>query len=456
MSNQQRPSLSFWQIWNMSFGFLGIQYGFGLQQANLSPIFRYLGANEHELPILWLAGPVTGLLIQPLIGAISDRTWTRFGRRKPFFLLGALIGSIAVMFMPYVPYLWMAVGLFWILDAAMNTAMEPYRALVGDKLNAEQRTIGFSVQTFMIAGGQILAGLMPLVMLAMGVSDVSEGNSVPDIVKYSFLVGVVAMLVSVAWTAYTTDEYPPEDIEEFKAKNSGENVFVAAVKEIWHTSFNLPKPIASLWWVKFFSWFGMPLMWQYLSLSIARHCFNAPTPDSPGFAEGAANVGLALTVMNVTTVIMSFLIPSVIRKIGARHTYALFLLLGGIGFMSQQLTNELTMVLASMVLVGIAWSAIITVPFIITTAAVPQAKIGIYVGLLNAFICLPQIVEMFSIGFIYDSLLGGDPRNAIFLAGVMLALAAAFVYRIPKSVEVTPSVDDVMEAEAEARTHTEA
>jgi maltose/moltooligosaccharide transporter len=293
-------------------------------------------------------------------------------------------------------------------------------------------------------------------MLAMGVSDTTDGNSVPDIVKYSFLIGVIAMLVSVAWTAYTTDEYPPEDIEAFKKEHSGENVFVAAVKEIWHISRDLPKPIASLWWVKFFSWFGMPLMWQYLSLSIARHCFNAPNPDSPGFAEGAANVGLALTVMNVTTVVMSFLIPSIIRKIGARHTYALFLLLGGIGFMSQQLTNELNVVLATMVLVGIAWSAIITVPFIITTAAVPAAKIGVYVGLLNAFICLPQIIEMFSIGFIYDSLLAGDPRNAIFLAGAMLAMAALFVYRIPASVEVKPSVDDVFEAEAEARTHTEA
>ena len=184
-NNRQRPRMSFWQIWNMSFGFLGIQYGFGLQQANLSPIFRYHGAVESELPILWLAGPVTGLLIQPLIGAMSDGTWTRFGRRKPYFLIGALIGSIAVMFMPYVPYLWMAVGLFWILDAAMNTAMEPYRALVGDKLNKEQRTVGYAVQTFMLAGGQVLAGLMPLIMLAFGVSAATDGNTIPDIVKYS-------------------------------------------------------------------------------------------------------------------------------------------------------------------------------------------------------------------------------------------------------------------------------
>jgi maltose/moltooligosaccharide transporter len=436
MSIIKRPNLSFWQIWNMSFGFLGIQYGFGLQQANLSPIFRYHGAVESELPILWLAGPVTGLLIQPLIGALSDRTWTRFGRRKPFFVMGALIGSIAVMLMPYVPQLWMVVGLFWILDAAMNTAMEPYRALVGDSLNTKQRTIGFSVQTFMIAAGQILAGLMPLIMLAFGVSDATDGNSIPDIVKYSFVIGCVALLGSVAWTANTTKEYEPENLQEILQENKGKNLFVSAVGEIWEIATNMPKAIKSLWWVKFFSWFGLPLMWQYLSLSIARHCFNAPTPESPGFAEGAANVGLALTVMNITTVVMSFMIPTVIRIIGARNCYALFLALGGCGFLSMQLTEELNMVLLGMVPVGIAWSAIITVPFILTTQSVPATKIGVYMGLLNAFICLPQIIEMLTIGSFYDSLLMGDPRNALALAGIMLVTAAAFVYRIPKESDV--------------------
>jgi len=448
MSIVKRPNLSFWQIWNMSFGFLGIQYGFGLQQANLSPIFRYHGAVESELPILWLAGPVTGLLIQPLIGAISDKTWTPYGRRKPFFVMGALIGSIAVMLMPYVPELWMVVGLFWILDAAMNSAMEPYRALVGDSLNTKQRTVGFSMQTFMIAAGQILAGLMPLIMLAFGVSDTTDGKSIPDIVKYSFVIGCVALLGSVAWTAKTTKEYEPENLQEVLAENEGKNVFVAAIAEIWHIATDMPKAIKSLWWVKFFTWFGLPLMWQYLSLSIARHCFNAPTPDSPGFAEGAANVGLALTVMNVTTVVMSFMIPAVIRRIGARNCYALFLALGGLGFISMQFTESLNVVLLCMVPVGIAWSAIITVPFIMTTATVPAAKIGVYMGLLNAFICLPQIFEMLTIGFFYDSLLMGDPRNAIALAGAMLVIAAAFVYRIPKDADVSGvDEEDVLEAE---------
>ena len=449
MNTQPKPNLSFWQIWNMSFGFLGIQYGFGLQQANLSPIFRYLEADESKLPILWLAGPVTGLLIQPLIGAISDGTWTRFGRRKPFFLFGALIGSIAVLFMPYSPVLWVAVGLFWILDASMNTAMEPYRALVGDKLNDKQRTVGFSVQTFMIAGGQIAAGFMPLLLLYFGISAVTDGKKIPDIVKYSFVIGVAAMLISVAWTAWTTDEYPPNNLEEFRkveaAKGGIYGKIIHAFKEIWDAIIEMPKGLRQIWWVKFFTWYGMPLMWQYLALSIARHCYNAPTPDSPGFPEGSAKAGLALIVMNVTTVAMAFLIPSVVRAIGTRMTYALFLVIGGLGFISMLFTNDINFVLGGMVGVGIGWSAIITVPFIMTTSIVPANRTGVYMGLLNAFICIPQIIEMLTVGFFYDSLLGGDARNALVLAGICLILGAVACLFISKDVE--PVKQEVLEAD---------
>lgn len=440
MNTQPKPMLSFWQIWNMSFGFLGIQYGFGLQQANLSPIFRYLGAEEGKLAVLWLAGPVTGLLIQPIIGAISDGTWTRFGRRKPFFLIGALTGSIAVLLMPYSPALWMAVGLFWILDASMNTAMEPYRAMVGDKLNESQRTLGFSVQTFMIAGGQILAGLMPLILLTyFGLSSETDGKHVPDIVKYSFVIGVVAMLTTMAWTNFTTDEYPPDDLEAFRAEQAKKGGIIGkiihAFKDIWDAVIEMPQGLRQIWWVKLFTWYGMPMMWQYLALSIARHCYNAPTPESPGFAEGSAKVGLAYTVMNVTTVVMAFLIPSIVRTIGTRMTYAIFLIIGGLGFISMLFTNNINMVLAGMVGVGIGWSAIITVPFIMTTSIVPAHRIGVYMGLLNAFICIPQILEMVTIGFYYDTLLGGDARNAIVLAGICLILGAAACFFISRDVE---------------------
>ena len=440
MNTQRKPMLSFWQIWNMSFGFLGIQYGFGLQQANLSPIFRYLDADESKLAILWLAGPVTGLLIQPVIGAISDGTWTRFGRRKPFFLIGALVGSVAVLLMPYSSALWMAVGLFWILDASMNTAMEPYRAMVGDKLNDKQRTIGFSVQTFMIAGGQIAAGLMPLLLLSFGISsDTQGGHHIPNIVKYSFVIGVVAMLATMAWTNFTTDEYPPDNLEEFRAEQAAKGGFFGkighAFKDIWEAVVDMPQGLRRIWWVKLFTWYGLPFMWQYLSLSIARHSFNAPSPDSPNFAEGSSWGGPAFVVMNVTTVVMAFLIPSIVRAIGTRMTYAVLLVFGGIGFISMLLFTNIYAVLACMIGVGIAWSAIITIPFIMTTSIVSPKRIGVYMGLLNAFICIPQIMNNLTVGFYYNSLLKGDPRNALVLCGICMLLAAGACMFITKDVE---------------------
>lgn len=488
MNTQRKPTLSFWQIWNMSFGFLGIQYGFGLQQANLSPIFRYLDADESKLPILWLAGPVTGLLIQPIIGAISDGTWTRFGRRKPFFLIGALVGSVAVLLMPYSSALWMAVGLFWILDASMNTAMEPYRAMVGDKLDDKQRTIGFSVQTFMIGGGQIAAGIMPLLLLSFGVSDDTQGGThIPNIVKYSFVIGVVAMLASMAWTNFTTDEYPPDNLEEFRAEQAAKGGFFGkighAFKDIWEAVVDMPTALRRIWWVKLFSWYGLPFMWQFLSLSIARHSFNAPTPDSPNFAEGSSYGGIAFIFMNVTTVIMAFIIPSVVRMIGTRITYAVFLLIGGLGFISMLLVDNFYGVVDAtvlngirsflltihfpyvysaipsadnifgvadcMILVGIAWSAIITIPFIMTTSIVSPKRIGVYMGLLNAFICIPQIFNNLTAGLYYDTLLKGDPRNALVLCGICFILAAIACVFITKDVEPQyVSEGDVLEAES--------
>lgn len=433
MQDSKKPSLSFWQIWNMCFGFFGIQYGFGLQQANLSPIFSYHGASEHELPILWLAGPVTGLLIQPIIGALSDGTWNRFGRRKPFFMLGALVGSIAVMFMPYVPELWMVVGLFWILDASMNTAMEPYRALVGDKLNHKQRPFGFAVQSFMIGSGQILAGLMPIIMLSLGVSAETDGGTqIPAIVKLSFVSGVVVIILSSVWSFFTTQEIPPQDLAAFRQQHRGNqlaNVFPDLIMAIK----NMPASLKAVWWVKLVTWFALPLMWQYLALSIAHHVYNAPTPASPGYAEGTAQVGLAFTVMNITTIIMAIFIGRIVTKIGDNKTYGLFLLIGGIGFLSMQLTNTLYPTLACMALVGIGWSAVMTVPFIITADVAPAARVGVYMGLLNAMICIPQIMEMFSIGYIYDSVLNGDPRNALGLAGILFVVGAVLALRIDTS-----------------------
>lgn len=439
MNNKQKPTLAFWQVWNMCFGFFGIQYGFGLQQANLSPIFSYHGALEHELPMLWLAGPVTGLLIQPLIGAISDRTWTRFGRRKPFFLWGALVGSVAVMFMPYVPELWMVVGLFWILDAAMNTAMEPYRAMVGDMVNREQRPFAFALQTFMISGGQILASLMPVIMIAFGVSAVTDGNQIPDIVKYSFVIGVIVIIATAFWSFNRVQEYPPENVEAFKAENKGK-VFSHVLIDLWTALKDMPQSLRTLWWVKLVTWFGLPLMWQYLSLSIAHHVYNAPTPDAPGFAEGTAQGGTAFAVMHITTLVMSFFIAKTIHKFGDSKVYAFCLMVGGLGFLSMQLTTDLYMTLACMALVGVGWAGVITVPFIMCANVAPMMRIGIYMGLLNGMICLPQIMEMVSIGFIYESVLGGDPRNALALCGVLFLVGAVLALRINTAADTKTSM----------------
>lgn len=430
----KKPTLSFWQIWNMCFGFLGIQYGFGLQQANLSPIFTYHGASYDELPMLWLAGPVTGLLIQPLIGALSDRTWTRFGRRKPFFMWGALIGSAAVMFMPYVPELWMVVGLFWILDAAMNTAMEPYRAMVGDMVNRPQRPFAFALQTFMISTGQILASLMPVIMLAVGVSAVTDGTQIPDIVKFSFVIGVVVIIITAIWSFTKTQEYPPENIEAFQAENKGK-VLSSVLPDLLSAFKEMPKSLRQLWWVKLVTWFGLPLMWQYLSLSIAYHVYNAPTPDSPGFAEGTAQGGTAFAVMHISTLVMSFFIAKTVHRFGDNRVYAFCLLVGGLGFLSMQLTTDLYMTLACMALVGVGWAGVITVPFIMCANVAPALRIGVYMGLLNAMICLPQIMEMLSIGLIYDSVLGGDPRNALAFCGLLFLLGSALALRINTSAD---------------------
>ena len=337
----------------------------------------------------------------------------------------------------------------------MNTAMEPYRAMVGDKLNDKQRTIGFSVQTFMIAGGQIAAGLMPLLLLSFGISsDTQGGHHIPNIVKYSFVIGVVAMLATMAWTNFTTDEYPPDNLEEFRAEQAAKGGFFGkighAFKDIWEAVVDMPQGLRRIWWVKLFSWYGLPFMWQYLSLSIARHSFNAPTPDSPNFAEGSSWGGPAFVVMNVTTVVMAFLIPSIVRAIGTRMTYAVLLVFGGIGFISMLLFTNIYAVLACMVGVGIAWSAIITIPFIMTTSIVSPKRIGVYMGLLNAFICIPQIMNNLTVGFYYNSLLKGDPRNALVLCGICMLLAAGACMFITKDVE-PKYVTEGDELEAESR-----
>ncbi len=480
-----KSNLSFWQIWNMSFGFLGIQYGFGLQQANMSPIYRYLGADEASIPGLWLAGPLTGLLLQPIIGAISDKSWSpRWGRRKPFILAGALLGSVAMIMMPNSSYIWMAAGLMWMLDAGLNSAMEPFRAFVGDMLNEKQRPTGFAVQSFMVGFGQTLANLMPYILPILGISMVmSSGqmeNGIPNSVRYPFYIGAAAILISVLWTIRTTKEHPPVSDQHKKPEvftdeekksisfwhlaltvGAGIMAFFFAVrmggfvtgllwgagvgagsylflmlpvfKEILASLSAMPTVMKQLWWVKFFTWYGLPLMWQYLSLATAKYAFNAPDTISNrvGFEEGTKWGGLCFAMFSISCAVVSIFIPRIARAIGsARATHAMFLTIGAMGFFLTLTSNDKMIYLVGMSIIGLAWGSIMSMPYLMLAGSVPKERMGVYMGIFNGFICVPQFIGMLTVPLFYKPLLGNDPRNALVLAGICLLLAAAACFLV--------------------------
>jgi maltose/moltooligosaccharide transporter len=482
---KEKPNLSFWQIWNMSFGFLGIQYGFGLQQANMSPIYRYLGADEASIPGLWLAGPLTGLLLQPIIGAISDKSWSpTWGRRKPFILVGALLGSIAMILMPNSSTLWMAAGLMWMLDAGLNSAMEPFRAFVGDMLNDKQRPTGFAVQSFMVGFGQTLANLMPYILPFIGISMVvsqSElANGIPNSVRYPFYIGAAAILLTVIWTIRTTKEYPPEndDYKKIHAFTDEEKksisfwhlaltagaailafgfayfsgglanglkwglgilaggyllLMLPVFKEILASLSSMPTVMRQLWWVKFFTWYGLPLMWQYLSLATAKYAFDAPdTLSNPaGFEAGTKWGGLCFAAFSISCAVVSIFIPRIAKAIGSnRGTHALFLCIGACGFFLTLTSNDKYIYLAGMTIIGLMWGSIMSMPYLMLASAVPQEKMGVYMGIFNGFICVPQFIGMLTVPLFYKSILGNDPRNALVLAGVCMLFAAASCFLV--------------------------
>jgi len=423
---QQKPRLSFWQIWNMSFGFLGIQFGWGLQIANMSPIYKYLGAEESALPYLWLAGPVTGLLVQPIIGSMSDRTWNRLGRRRPYFLVGAIIASITLFFMPNSSSVWMAAGLLWILDASINITMEPFRAFVADKLPEEQRTTGFVTQSFFIGIGQTLANALPYIFTAVGVVGVMA-SGIPISVDYAFKIGAAVFLLAVLWTVFTAEEYPPEDIEAFMRMKRERRGVLAGFAEIFHSVREMPKTMKQLAVVQFFTWFALPCMWQFFGIAIARHVFKAPDQNSPRFAEGTEWGGLCFAVYNIVCFLVAFLLPALARATNRKTVHALALACGGFGLVSVFFVQNKWMLFASMAGVGIAWASILSMPYVILSTAIPPARMGVYMGVFNLFIVIPQVVMSFVVPPIFDSLLGGDPVKAVVLGGISMLIAALSV-----------------------------
>lgn len=421
-----KPRLSFWQIWNMSFGFLGIQFGWGLQLANMSPIYKYLHAEESHLPYLWLAGPVTGLIIQPIIGSMSDRTWNRLGRRRPYFLVGAILASTALFFMPNSPELWIAAGLLWVLDASINITMEPFRAFVADNLPDEQRTLGFVMQSFFIGIGQTLANALPYLFTMLGVVGVMS-TGIPLSVDYAFKIGAVVFLIAVLWTVVSTSEYPPENMEAFQRMKRERKGVLAGFAEIFSSVAEMPPTMKQLAVVQFFTWFALPCMWQFFGIAVARHVFGAPDESSPLFAQGIEWGGLCFAVYNVVCFLVAFMLPSLAKGTSRKTVHMIALVCGGLGLISVLFIANKWMLFLSMAGVGIAWASILSMPYVMLSTAVPAARMGVYMGVFNLFIVIPQIVMSLIVPNIFNNVLGSDPRNAVVLGGIALLVAAVTV-----------------------------
>jgi maltose/moltooligosaccharide transporter len=433
----QKPRLSFWQIWNMSFGFLGIQFGWGLQIANMSPIYKYLGAEESTLPYLWLAGPITGLIVQPIVGSMSDRTWNRFGRRRPFFLVGAILASIALFVMPESGAIWMAAGLLWILDASINITMEPFRAFVADKLPEEQRTLGFVMQSFFIGIGQTLANALPIILTAVGVTGVLA-SGIPVTTEYAFKIGAVVFLLAVIWTVMTTKEYPPEDMAEFERMKRESRGVLGGFREIFSSIKEMPKTMKQLAVVQFFTWFALPCMWQFFGLAVARQAFGTSDASSPAFKEGTEWGGLCFAVYNIVCFAIAFLLPAAAKATSRKAVHAIALFCGGLGLLSVYFIQNKYGFWLSMTGVGIAWASILSMPYVMLSTAVPPMRMGIYMGVFNLFIVIPQVAMSFIMPPLITNVIGDDPVRIVMIGGASLLIAALSVFIVDDTQKRVP------------------
>lgn len=486
-----KPRLSFWQIWNMSFGFLGIQFGFALQNANVSRIFETLGAEIDQIPVLWLAAPVTGLIIQPIIGHWSDKTWTRLGRRKPFFLFGAIFASLAILFMPNSSTWLIAAGTLWIMDASINISMEPFRAFVGDMLPSEQRTLGFSMQSFFIGMGAVAGSALPYILANwFGISNIPQGEElIPDTVHWSFYIGGVVFLLSVFVTIFSTKEYSPEELANFeKHENIVANVaempavneipvgrfvnfglffstlaiaiggfvyflsldvqiyiltgvfllmalmfFVVAgmqrnekhngLTEIMTDLLNMPRTMGQLAVVQFFTWLSLFAMWIYTTSAVTAYHYGTTDSASALYNEGANWTGVLFGAYSLFAAMVAFLLPVVAKKISRKMTHLVALIIGGLGLMSMYVFKNPDMLLVSMFGVGVAWASILSMPYAMLTGALPAAKMGVYMGIFNFFIVLPQILAASILGSVTKHLFGGEAIYTLVFGGVAMIIA---------------------------------
>lgn len=425
----QKTRLSFWQIWNMSFGFLGIQFGFALQNANVSRIFQTLGANIDDIPILWIAAPTTGLIIQPIIGYLSDRTWHKtLGRRRPFFLTGAILASLALIVMPNSPALWVAAGMLWVMDASINVSMEPFRALVADLLPSEQRTAGFAVQSFFIGLGAIVASALPYIFTNwFHIPNTAEPGMIPPSVKFSFYAGALAFIGAVTWTVVRTKEYPPENLEEFeKFKQENKGVF-HGFKEIFQSFADMPKTMIQLAVVQYFSWFALFAMWIYTTGAVTRHLYNATDPTSAAYNQGADWVGVLFSVYNGFAAITAFLLPLIAKYTNRKTVHFISLLCGAIALLSFNFVKSPELLIISELGIGLAWASILSMPYAILAGSLPSNKMGVYMGIFNFFIVIPQITAAGILGWVLKHFLNSDPMNALILGGISMFISGIAV-----------------------------
>jgi maltose/moltooligosaccharide transporter len=492
----QKPRLSFWQIWNMSFGFLGIQFGFALQNANVSRIFETLGASIDNIPILWIAAPVTGLIVQPIIGHMSDNTWNRLGRRRPYFLVGAILASIAIIFMPNSSALWISAGTLWIMDASINISMEPFRAFVGDMLPSEQRTAGFAMQSFFIGTGAVIASALPYVMTNwFGISNVAPSGEIPESVKFSFYCGALVFFLAVAWTVFSTKEYSPEELRKFQ-ENDNQNLKIKKLKiekvtsssffklgTIWlvvgiiitiaisisitsidyglyvlfvggaafgllqifagylvknnksqsgfvvvlNDLYNMPRTMKQLAFVQFFSWFALFAMWIYTTPAVTHHVYGTTDPTTALYNEGADWVGVLMSVYNGFAAVMAFILVWLAKLTSRKTVHFISLLAGGAGLASFYLIKDPNILLLSELGIGLAWASILAMPYAILTGSLPAEKMGVYMGIFNFFIVIPQITAASILGFFVRSIVNGEAIYALVLGGASMIVAGIMV-----------------------------
>ena len=419
-----RPHLSFARVLSMNVGFFGIQYSFGLQQANMSPIYRYLGADEASLPLLWLAGPMTGLLVQPIIGAMSDRTLSPRGRRTPYFLVGAVLCSVSLLLMPFSPALWAAATLLWILDAGNNIAMEPYRAFVSDRLDPKQHSIGFLTQSAFTGLGQTLSYLTPSLFVGLGLSlNATNARGIPWVTVIAFLIGSVLSLTSILWTVRTTPELPlaPEERARIAALPRG---FGAALREVGDALRDMPSTMKQLAVMKLFQWYAMFCYWQYIVLSLALTVFGTRDAQTEGFRAASLLNGELGGFYNFVAFVAAFAMVPFTKRLGAKPVHVVCLTAAGFAMIALPGIESRALLFVPMIGIGLAWASIMGNPYVMLAGSIPDNRVGVYMGIFNMFIVIPMMIQIFTLPLYYDSLLGGDPSNVVRLAGALLLCAA--------------------------------